>query len=101
MNAVNEENRRTFAALGEGNTPVAPLEATLFTANQIGELIDALPRESVVSSGNSEQGAARQKNLSPGSRVLVDALVDAVVVLHHTSLNQSGKVAAGAVKKSA
>ena len=88
MNAVNEENRRTFASLGEGNTPVAPLESTLFTVNQVGQLIDALPRKSVVSSGNPEQGTARQKNFSPGSWVLVDA----VVVLHHTSLDRSERL---------
>jgi hypothetical protein len=58
MDAVDQENRGTLAALGERDPSVAPVEAAFFAANQIGELVDTLPRKSIIGSGRAEDGAA-------------------------------------------
>ena len=78
MNAVNQENRGTFTALGERDPSVAPVKAAFFTAYQVGELVDALPCKSIVGSRGAKDGTAGQKNFSPRSFSLV-------VLLHHSS----------------
>ena len=59
---MNEKERRSFPVFGEGDSPVAPIEATIFTADEIGELVDALSRKSIVRCCRSEDGGARQQN---------------------------------------
>jgi len=48
MNAMDQENRRTLAPLGERDAPVAPIKAALFTANEVRQLVDAFSRKSIV-----------------------------------------------------
>src|SRR5512132_3774818 len=76
MNAVDEENRRAFATLGKGDPSVSPLEAAFLSADQVGELVDALACERIVGSGSGEDRPTGQQNLAPRSF--------AFVVLLHT-----------------
>src|ERR1700692_3553689 len=78
MNAVDQENRRTAATLGERDPSVTPVEAAFFASNQVGELIDALSRKGIIGSRSAKDGTAGQKNFSPRSFSLV-------VLLHHSS----------------
>src|SRR5712671_5364128 len=80
MDAVNEKDGRAFAVLRERDSPVAPVEAALFTANEVGELVDALSGKRVVSRSRAKDGASGQKDLSPGS------FRSFVVLLHQSSL---------------
>ena len=84
MNSVDEENGRAFAALGEGDSPVTPIEAALFSANEVGELVDALTGKGVVSGGDAKQGAPGEEDFSPRSFGRFGSFAF-VVVLHHTS----------------
>jgi len=67
MNAVDQENRWTLAALCERDPSVAPVKAALFATNQVGELVDTLSGKSVIGGGSAQDRAAGQKNFSPRS----------------------------------
>src|SRR5436853_2729212 len=65
MDSVDQQNRWATAAFGECDAALPPLEAALFAADKVGEVIDSLAREGVVGSSSAEQRAAGKQNLSP------------------------------------
>src|SRR5438445_3016105 len=84
VNAVNEKHWRTVAVLGERDSPVTPIEAPLVSANQIGELVDALASKGIVGGRYAKQCATGQEDFSPGWFAFV-------VVLHHASFRSVKK----------
>src|SRR3954471_21149332 len=84
MDPVNQQHRWPVAPLGDGNAPIAPLEAAFLTPDEVGELVDAFPCKSVICRCRAKDGAAGQQNFSPGWLSLV-------VVLHRSSLRSAEK----------
>jgi len=76
---MNEQDRWSFAVLGERNPSVAPLEAAFIPADQVGELVDTFPRKRILRSCVSEDRTTGQKNLAPRSFAFVG-------LLHYASL---------------
>src|SRR5438105_13241483 len=57
VDSMDQKDRWAFATLGESDASVAPIEATLFSADQIGELVDALPGKRIIGCSDAKQGA--------------------------------------------
>src|SRR5438876_2492807 len=84
VNAVQQENGWAAAALGEGDSPVAPFKPALFASDQVGELVYAFSRKSIIGRGGAEERTTGQKNSSPRSFSLPESF-SLVVVRHHSS----------------
>jgi hypothetical protein len=66
VNTVDEKDWRSASPLGESDAALAPVEPAFFTADEIGEMVDALSGKGIVRSGDAEQRTAGKKDLSPG-----------------------------------
>src|SRR5438876_10726399 len=84
VNAVDQENGWPAATLGEGDSPVAPFKPALFASDQVGELVNAFSRKSIIGRGGAEERTTGQKNSSPRSFSLPESF-SLVVVRHHSS----------------
>ena len=71
MNTVNKKHRRAAASSSESDPVASPLEAALFTADEVGELVYTFSSECVVGGGGANMGAARQYDLAPAIVVIL------------------------------
>ena len=59
---MDEKQRRPFTVPRERYSPVAPVEPAFLATDEIGDLIDAFPRERVVCCRGSENGGTGEQN---------------------------------------